>query len=75
MSNCTKKVIFPIKVLKTGFVANDKWPKAPGFDLLHHILRFNYQYINKITTFSTILWLKFFFYFLHLHKIFLFGYF
>ena len=28
--------IFPTKLLKTGFVANDKWRQVPGFDLLHH---------------------------------------
>ena len=28
--------IFPTKLLKTGYVANDKWRQAPGFDLLHH---------------------------------------
>ena len=32
-----KKNIFPIKLLKTAFVAKDKWRQAPGFDLLHHI--------------------------------------
>ena len=31
-------IIFPIKLLKTGFVANEKWRQAPGFDLLHHIM-------------------------------------
>ena len=36
MSNCMKKIIFYIKVLKTVFVANDKWRQAPGFDRLHH---------------------------------------
>ena len=30
------KKYFHIKLLKTGFVANDKWRQAPGFDLLHH---------------------------------------
>ena len=33
---------FPMKLLKTGFVSNDKWQKAPGFDLLHHILEYAY---------------------------------
>ena len=37
MSNCLKKNIFHIKLLKTGIVANDKWRQAPGFELLHHI--------------------------------------
>ena len=37
MSNCFKKNIFHIKLLKTGFVANDKWRQAPGFVMLHHI--------------------------------------
>ena len=37
MSNCLKKNIFHIKLLKTGFVANDKWRQAPGFELLRHI--------------------------------------
>ena len=36
MWNCTKNLIFPSKLLKTGFGANDKWRQAPGFDLLHH---------------------------------------
>ena len=36
MENCTKKFIFPVKLLKTAFVANDKWLQVPGFDLLHH---------------------------------------
>ena len=39
MWNCTKKFTFPIKLLKIGFVANDKWRQAPDFDLLHHIFR------------------------------------
>ena len=37
MSNCIKKIIFHTKLLKTGFVANDNWRQAPGFELLHHI--------------------------------------
>ena len=37
MSNCIKKLIFHLKLLNTGFVANDKWRQAPGFDMLHHI--------------------------------------
>ena len=32
-----KNFIFPIKLLKTGFVANDKWRQAPDFDPLPHI--------------------------------------
>ena len=34
MSNCIKKIrsIFHIKLLKTGFVANDKWQQAPDFE-------------------------------------------
>ena len=36
MLNCTKNFIFPIKLLLTGFLANDKWRQAPGFDLLPH---------------------------------------
>ena len=36
MSNCILKTIFHIKLLKTGFVANDKWRQAPGFIMLHH---------------------------------------
>ena len=31
MSNCIKKLNFLIKLLKTGFVTNDK---APGFDII-----------------------------------------
>ena len=38
MLNCTEYFIFPIKLRKTGFEANDKWRQVPGFDLLHHIL-------------------------------------
>ena len=34
MSNCIKDN-YPYKLLKTGFVANDKWRQAPGFDLSH----------------------------------------
>ena len=37
MSNCITKNIFHIKLIKTGFVANDKWRQEPGFELLHHI--------------------------------------
>ena len=37
MSNCIKKLIFHLKLLNTGFVANDKWRQVPGFDMLHHI--------------------------------------
>ena len=37
MSNCIKKLIFHLKLLNNGFVANDKWRQAPGFDMLHHI--------------------------------------
>ena len=37
MSNCIKIFNFPIKLLKTGFVPNDKWRQAPGFNLLHHM--------------------------------------
>ena len=37
MSNCTNKNNFPITLPKTGFVANDNWREAPGFDMLHHI--------------------------------------
>ena len=33
MSNCIKKLIFHIKLLKTRFVADDKWRQAPGIDL------------------------------------------
>ena len=36
MSNCLKKLNFPVKLLKTVFVANDNWRQAPGLDLLHH---------------------------------------
>ena len=36
MSNYFKKIIFHIKLLKTGFVANEKWRQASGFELLHH---------------------------------------
>ena len=38
MSNCIKKIIFHLKLLNTGFVANDKWRQVPGYDMLHHIL-------------------------------------
>ena len=38
MSNCIKKLFFHIKLLKTGFVAKDKWRQAPGFVLLDHIM-------------------------------------
>ena len=34
MSNCTNIFIFPMKLLKNGFVANDKCRRAPGFDLI-----------------------------------------
>ena len=44
MSNCLKKYIFHIKSLKTGFVANEKWRQAPGFELLHHI--YFYVYVD-----------------------------
>ena len=37
MSNGIRKINFPIKLLKTRFVANDKWQQASDFDLLHHI--------------------------------------
>ena len=37
MSSCIEKIIFHVKLLKTQFVANDKWRQAPGFDMLHHI--------------------------------------
>ena len=37
MSNCIKKIIFQIKLLKTGLLANDKWRQVPGFELLRHI--------------------------------------
>ena len=32
-----KKIHFPTKLPKTGFVPNDKLRQAPGFDLLPHI--------------------------------------
>ena len=35
MSNCTQKIYFPVKLLKTVFVANN-WLQTPGFDQLHH---------------------------------------
>ena len=31
-----KKLNFSVKLVKTGFVANDNWRQAPCFDLLHH---------------------------------------
>ena len=37
MSNCIKKLNFHLKLLDTGFMANDKWRQTPGFDMLHHI--------------------------------------
>ena len=40
MSNCIKEYIFHIKLLNTGYVANNKWRQAPGFELLHHKLHF-----------------------------------
>ena len=30
------KVIFCIKLLKIGFVANDTWRQEPANDLMHH---------------------------------------
>ena len=30
------KVIFLIKLLKIGFVANDSWRQEPAYDLIHH---------------------------------------
>ena len=33
-----KKIIFHIKLLKNGFVANDKWGQVPGFDMLHQVM-------------------------------------
>ena len=41
MSNCIKKFIFHLKLLKTGFVANNNWRQAPGFDMLHHIWEYS----------------------------------
>ena len=41
MSNCIKKISFHLKLLNTGFVANDKWRQAPGFDKLHHVYVLN----------------------------------
>ena len=43
MSNCFKKIIFHVKLLRTGFVANDKWRQAPGFDLLRHIYKIQHS--------------------------------
>ena len=37
MSNWIKKNNFPVKLLKAGCVANDKWRHVTGFELLHHI--------------------------------------
>ena len=61
MSNCVKTINFPIKLLKTEFVANDNWRQVPGFDLLHHVIMSNmeHDFITFITchcvkTFSAI---------------------
>ena len=44
MSNCVENCVkcflyisynFPKQLIKTGFLANDKWRQAPVFDLLH----------------------------------------
>ena len=52
MSNCFKKNIFHIKLLKTGFVANDKWRQVPGFEVLRHIflksVLYLYLYLYKL---------------------------
>ena len=37
MLNCVKKN-FPIKLLKTEFVANYKWRQSPSFDLLQYFI-------------------------------------
>ena len=41
-----------MKLLKTGFVANDKWRQAPGFELLRH------KCIRKIALFHSLLKLQ-----------------
>ena len=53
MSNCIKKNIFHIKLLKNGFMANDKWRQAPGFELLHHI----YWQFLTITCIKPLYWI------------------
>ena len=36
MSIRIKNFYFPIKLLKSGFLANVKWREEPGFGMLHH---------------------------------------
>ena len=36
MSICIKEFYFPIKLLKSGFMANVKQREEPGFGMAHH---------------------------------------
>ena len=33
-----KNFYFPLKLLKSGFMANVRWREEPGFGMLHHII-------------------------------------
>ena len=37
MSIYMNNFYFPIKLLKSGFVAKVKWPQEPGFGMMHHL--------------------------------------
>ena len=54
MSICMKKnYYFPIKLLKSGFVANVKYGEEPGFGMLHHKYS-SYLFPNSKTRFYTL---------------------
>ena len=58
MSNCIKKLNFLIKLLKTGFVTNDKWRQAPGFDI--YCITYCTDFRYAVTSFEIVEVLNFF---------------